>query len=323
MWTIAPYLFPMGITIAANLGIQRRGWRLLAYVLLILLNALVWMGGVLLVAVPIISQVRSAAPGAALPATLFTWLGLSLAASALIGWALLLKPVRVGLSRFLRVDPESPVHTTALMFAVHLLGASVAVLPAAQSLLSRVSLNSIGPDFLVLGQAAFVAFALAGVGLGIRRDGRQTLRRLGLHRPSTRQLKTALWMILGLLAFDLVVSKMWQHLWPINFEVVMQASDQLFASFSSPYGALLLGLSAGIGEETLFRGALQPRLRIPLTSALFALGHVQYGLSPAIVEIMVVGLALGWLRERSNTTTCVVVHSGYNFLNMLLMPFWT
>jgi membrane protease YdiL (CAAX protease family) len=84
----------------------------------------------------------------------------------------------------------------------------------------------------------------------------------------------------------------------------------------------MLALSAGIGEETLFRGALQPRFRIPLTAVLFTLGHVQYAFSPAIVEILVIGLGLGWLRERTNTTTCMTVHIGYNFLGMISMPYF-
>jgi len=83
-----------------------------------------------------------------------------------------------------------------------------------------------------------------------------------------------------------------------------------------------MALSAGIGEELLFRGALQPRFGILLTAAVFALGHVQYALSPAIIEVFVIGLVLGWLRQRSNTTTCIAVHAGYNFVDMLLLPFF-
>src|SRR3989442_13910675 len=37
----------------------------------------------------------------------------------------------------------------------------------------------------------------------------------------------------------------------------------------SPAGALGAGLVAGIGEELLFRGAIQPRIRLPATPPLF------------------------------------------------------
>jgi membrane protease YdiL (CAAX protease family) len=149
------------------------------------------------------------------------------------------------------------------------------------------------------------------------------MQRLGLRWPTLRQLGLGAAMILTFLVLDWAVTQVWRYIWPANYELVMRASEKLFASFTTPAGALLLGLSAGIGEETLFRGALQPRFRVPLTAVLFALGHVQYTLSPAIVEIVVIGLALGWLRERSNTTTCIAVHAGYNFLNLLLAPYWT
>jgi membrane protease YdiL (CAAX protease family) len=118
---------------------------------------------------------------------------------------------------------------------------------------------------------------------------------------------------------DYVVSAVWQWLWPLNYQMVTESNERLFAPFGSLVGALLLGLSAGIGEETLFRGALQPRLRIPLTALVFTLGHVQYTLSPALAQIFLIGLLLGWVREKTNTTTCVVAHAGYNFISGIFM----
>jgi len=189
--------------------------------------------------------------------------------------------------------------------------------------LLSVSVEAAGiePWSLILGQAVFILLALAGVGLGIRRNAQQTLARLDLKVPTVCQLGVAAVMVGIFLALDYATSLIWHQLWPANYRAVMEATQRLFARFTSPLGALVLALSAGIGEETLFRGALQPRFRIPLTAAVFALGHVQYMLSPAIAEIFIIGLALGWLRERSNTTTCVAVHLGYNFLDTLIMPY--
>jgi membrane protease YdiL (CAAX protease family) len=96
----------------------------------------------------------------------------------------------------------------------------------------------------------------------------------------------------------------------------------------SPAGAVVSELSnqslvpAALGEETLFRGALQPRFRPLLTALIFTVGHVQYTLSPALLEILAIGLVLGWLRERTNTTTCMVVHAGYNLFDTLIMRFF-
>jgi len=53
--------------------------------------------------------------------------------------------------------------------------------------------------------------------------------------------------------------------------------------------ALLLGLSAGVGEEISVRGALQPRLGLFMSSLLFASLHVQY----SWIGMLVI-LGLGW-----------------------------
>ena len=82
--------------------------------------------------------------------------------------------------------------------------------------------------------------------------------------------------------------------------------------FESPLGILSLGLAAAIGEEALFRGAAQPRLGLLLTAALFALLHSNYGISLSTGIVFGLGLLLGWLRIRYNTTTAIITHALYN-----------
>lgn len=48
------------------------------------------------------------------------------------------------------------------------------------------------------------------------------------------------------------------------------------------------------------------------TSLLFALLHSQYGVSFATVAVFGVGLILGLLRQRANTTTAMIAHAVYN-----------
>ena len=69
-----------------------------------------------------------------------------------------------------------------------------------------------------------------------------------------------------------------------------------------------------MGEEILFRGALQPVFGIVFTSLLFAVVHVQYGLTPITLAVFLLGLILGILRKRTNTTVTILVHFGYNFI---------
>jgi membrane protease YdiL (CAAX protease family) len=80
--------------------------------------------------------------------------------------------------------------------------------------------------------------------------------------------------------------------------------------------AIVLGLCAGIGEEVLVRGALQPRVGLVAASLLFACAHVQYTWF-GILTVGLLGVALGILRARTNTTVAIVVHSLYDVLAAL------
>jgi membrane protease YdiL (CAAX protease family) len=86
--------------------------------------------------------------------------------------------------------------------------------------------------------------------------------------------------------------------------------------------ALLVGVGAGLGEETLFRGAVQPKLGILATSVLFASMHVQYGPSLLLGYVFLLSIGLGVLRERINTTASFLAHASYNSLGILLAYFF-
>jgi len=322
VWTVVPYLVPLGIVVAANLGVTRRGWRSLTYLSLALLSLLAWSAGLFLVVgswllragqqAEIREDVASMAP-----------YGIAIVVTGLLSFLCLLPAVRRLLARALPIDPDSPVHATALVLSLYLAATSLSLfLIPTDTMLDSFQSTSLGSGALVSGQVVMLLFALAGVGLGTRRNVRQTLQRLGVRWPTLRQLLLAGGLILGFLVLDYTVAVLWQRLWPGQYQRVMEGNERLFSPFASFAGAIVLGLSAGIGEETLFRGALQPRLRIPLTALLFTVGHVQYALSPALVEILIIGLVLGWLRERTNTTTCMLTHAGYNFLDAILMQFF-
>jgi len=87
--------------------------------------------------------------------------------------------------------------------------------------------------------------------------------------------------------------------------------------FGSPLGAIALGLFSGIGEEILYRGALQPAFGIVVTSLVFALHHSQY-VNPGLLVIFVIGLLLGLVRKYFGTTSAILVHALYNTVLLLL-----
>jgi uncharacterized protein len=101
---------------------------------------------------------------------------------------------------------------------------------------------------------------------------------------------------------------------PVQAEVMDELSQLLLGNMTTVWDWLILAIAAGIGEEVLFRGALQPVLGIWLTSLLFAVIHTQYGLSLATLLIFVVGFILGLIRRRYNTTVAIILHAAYNFV---------
>jgi uncharacterized protein len=249
------------------------------------------------------------------------WLWVALAAflTSLAAFLPMFRRVRNRLSRWLNIDPDSLVHMTALAFVVYQIGLSLAQMALIGSLenLAQAELELTVRD-VILSEAPLLLFALFGVGLFIRRDGEGVADRLGLDRPTWKQLLAALGIAALLLGFDYVVSLIWQNLDPLGYDVLERVTESLFGGLATVGGALALGLAAGISEELLFRGAVQPKLGLLMATILFSIGHLQYGLTVATAEIFLIGLVLGLVRDRSSTTICIVIHATYNTVGTLL-----
>lgn len=165
---------------------------------------------------------------------------------------------------------------------------------------------------LVIQLIGELAIALAAVGLWLSRDARATRDRLGLHRMGLRHWGIA---VLGLVAVTGVNGGLeWlERTWfPDLWRVDQAMSEQIVGNLGLPT-LLLLGLSAGVGEEVLVRGALQPRSGILWASVIFGAAHVQYTWF-GILVIVLLGVTLGLIRRFANTTTAIVVHGLYDVL---------
>ncbi|MFQ6058073.1 MAG: lysostaphin resistance A-like protein [Anaerolineae bacterium] len=316
------YLPFIALVVLANYGERQRWARFLTYGFLTLLNLLLGLAGILFLLVRWAAGLPGAQMRPELGALNFLALGLMSLGTAILAFLPLLPPPRRWLTRIIPVNPDSCVHTTALILAVYLTGGSLMNLWLIPLITAHPEVVNLSPADLWLQQIAFTAMGVAGIGLFLRRDLRGALDRLKLRALHLPQLRLGAGVTLLLLAFVWLVSFGWSRLWPHSYQEVGRISDILFGNFMSPLGALTLGLSAGIGEEILFRGALQPRFGLGLTTLLFAIAHTQYTISPALVEIFVVGLALGLLRDRTSTTVCILVHAAYNALQVLLAPYF-
>lgn len=159
--------------------------------------------------------------------------------------------------------------------------------------------------------------ALAGVGFRVRRDLRDTLERLGLRAIEPRH-----WALVGFGVLGMVVvnagAEWLQHTWLPELWAADQRVNRLIVANLSRWDVLLLGLSAGIGEEIALRGALQPRLGVVGASLVFALLHVQYSWF-GVGTILGLGLLLGTIRKRASTTVAILVHALYDILAVIGM----
>lgn len=171
----------------------------------------------------------------------------------------------------------------------------------------------------LLAQAlVFVALALLAVGIYIKRTPREALLRLGVVRPTLRQVGIAISAVFVAFALAIVASVLVKYLQPDAYDRIQNNMEEITAGLSSVWGALAIGLSAGIGEEILFRGAVQPRFGLIFTSLVFALLHIQYEASFITLGVFGAGIVFGLERKYMNTTSSIITHALYNTIAVLL-----
>lgn len=255
-------------------------------------------------------------------------------ASVVVGALTLLPPVRRLLARFVPIDPHSFIHTVALVTVVTI------------SLICFVPLLIIGvPPFLVMveqlsaaaggrgqtGQLLDLLYGLVwtvpatvlAVGYGISRSLPEALQRLGLVRPSLRQVGAAAAIALLLVgAVQLIgigIDWLWGIFgWPVSDDA---AFEKLIAFAINPLGALVIGVTAGLGEELAVRGVLQPRLGLLLSNVFFTSLHAFQYSWDALLIVFFVGMICGVVRMRTNTSTAAIVHGVYNF-TLIMLAVW-
>ncbi|MGI8975788.1 MAG: CPBP family intramembrane glutamic endopeptidase, partial [Thermomicrobiales bacterium] len=195
---------------------------------------------------------------------------------------------------------------------------------------------------LIVNVITFAALGYFAVGLFVHRTPRQATSRLGLRVPHlTEFVPTKFESILAnlgvsrgntldrILGYGLVVfvgvaavipafllsfigSLLTVAFQPEVLDSLTETTQDLTSGIQTPLGALVLGASTGIGEELLFRGAIQPRFGIILTSALWALLHTQYQFSFVILGLFGIGILFGLIRKYVGTTAVVIAHAVYN-----------
>jgi uncharacterized protein len=332
-WEVLPFTV---LAIVAYLGVDHRWARVLSLIVL----AVIIMGAGVATLVLSLLVVFDAAlfTELDLDSSLFVSEIFHLASVSMgIGCALVLAAtgfifrVRQLLARVLPLDPHSFVHTVALVvvIALTLMSFVPLLVLSAPPLLSLVIVlqaqgedmtEGRGPGGLVLdgiyGLVWLVPAAIIAVGYGVRRNRTQALERLGLQRPTWRQVAAGLGVAIALVLVVWVVASgldgLWDTMgWP---KTDMETFAQTLAHFYSPLGALVIGATAGLGEELAVRGVLQARFGIWLSNLFFTGFHAFQYSWDSLVIVFVLGLAFGLIRKKTNTTTSALVHGMYDFL---------
>ncbi len=217
-------------------------------------------------------------------------------------------------ARWIAIDPTSLLDALGLAIIQGTIGLFIgALLQPGEIPVLEVSRGQL------FGQAlAEVALAFVLIGFPFSRHWQSAIERLGLRWPSFRELLGAVIFTVGMFALSVLTGLLAGLLQP---GVVARIEERLLpvaTEFGSPIWALVLGILAGVGEELLFRGAVQPRYGLLLTALLFTVVHVQYELSLVTLGVFALAILLGIERRRLGTSACIVSHALYDTIAVIL-----
>jgi len=225
-----------------------------------------------------------------------------------------------------RVDPTDPRHAQAL---VGLVAAStlafVPMIALGEAPALRVA--EIDPGFfgrdrstggqlldLVYDLAWTVPLALLLVGVPIQRTVCEALIRLGIRPIGLHGLAVGIGTAAVLWVVGTVLDQATWWLWGLGGWPRTDAElvERLMSVALSPLGALVAATAAGLGEELMMRGVLQPRFGWLLPNLAFTAAHaLQYNLD-ALVGVFVLGALLALVRARWSTSEAIVAHALYD-----------
>lgn len=323
----------------AYLGMRHTWARILSFVwlgivlmslaglaLLLTFGLLLMQSGALDPASGATNQGRSFLPpgGAARLGMVALWGGIGLAVAAIV----LLPAVRRDAARLLPIDARWSVHAIALSFVMGATTINFGQLLALGGKPPMLEMVPLIPAQSATQQLLAIVYpflwnvpgAIVAVGYPVARTFRATLYRLGLVRPTVRQVAigvvVALAMVLGATLLDMAISTIWDAMGWIRTDTA--AFEKLLGAAMSPIGAVLIGVTAGLGEEMIIRGALQPRLGIILSNLFFTSLHAYQYSWDGLLSVFIIGTVLGIVRARTNTTTSSIAHGVYNFTLVML-----
>ena len=156
--------------------------------------------------------------------------------------------------------------------------------------------------------------------------GRQLLVQLGLATPRPAR-EVGLGVVLGLGAWMAVIVAVAIIAFLLIYVLGAKGAlpkqpPQLIAWLAGlPWGLrLLLALSAGVVEESFFRGLLQPRMGIVLSTLFFILAHTAYGQPFLLIAVGLLSIIYALLvRWRQNIWVAMTAHALFDGVQLLVI----
>jgi membrane protease YdiL (CAAX protease family) len=155
--------------------------------------------------------------------------------------------------------------------------------------------------------------------------GRQFLSQFGFRSPAVAR-EIGLGLLLGIGAWVVVLAALLALaalVWMVGGEKMMPKHPPAIIPWIAalPIAVrLLLSLSAGVVEESFFRGFLQPRMGILLSTAFFVLAHVSYGQPFMLAGVGILSLIYGFLvRWRRNIWPAIAAHALFDGVQLLVI----
>lgn len=190
----------------------------------------------------------------------------------------------------------------------------------------QIPLPVLPDQLLMYNGIGLVMLSFAGVGAFISRSPRECLKRLGIVKPKPAHFIVALLIVFGTFLYDYMWSQIAGGMHQDLGAKLAQYNSGTFMAGGGMVASLVLALTtalcAGIGEETLIRGAIQPAFGIVPAGILHGALHGQFAHTPFfIVEIAYWSCLMGIVRKYTNTTTTIIGHAGYNLITVFLFSY--
>jgi uncharacterized protein len=164
-----------------------------------------------------------------------------------------------------------------------------------------------------------IPLALLLVGVPLQRTIRVALVRLGIRPVGLHGIGIGIGMAAILWVAGTALDHLTYWFWGIAGWPRTEAAlvERLMSAAFSPVGAVVAATAAGLGEELMMRGVLQPRFGWLLPNLAFTAAHaLQYNLD-ALVGVFVLGAILAFVRARWSTSEAILAHALYDLVLFL------